>query len=270
MADLASNSTAFYFLVGIFGLCLGSFANVAALRSLDGRDWISAPSSCFACDRRLGWSENMPIYGFLRRGGKCACGERALPRRYVLVELAMAAALLAVFFRLDMMAALSFVPFVLLLGVIFLTDMDAFIIPDWASLGGLALGLALAAFGAPGLPALADAALGAGVGFALIYAINALYRAWRGHDGMGFGDVKLMAMFGAWLGAGALLPILFAASFSGAVFGIVMLSMARLRAGAAARDAAKAMLPFGCFLVPIAFLWLLFAPQMRALLSVAG
>ena len=96
MADLASNSTAFYFLVGIFGLCLGSFANVAALRSLDGRDWISAPSSCFACDRRLGWSENMPIYGFLRRGGKCACGERTLPRRYVLVELAMAAALLAV------------------------------------------------------------------------------------------------------------------------------------------------------------------------------
>jgi len=79
-----------------------------------------------------------------------------------------------------------------------------------------------------------------------------------------------MAMFGAWLGAGALLPILFAASFSGAVFGIVMLSMARLRAGAPARDAAKAMLPFGCFLVPMAFLWLLFAPQMRALLSVAG
>ena len=270
MADLAVNGVAFYFLVGVFGLCLGSFVNVAALRSLDGRDWIAVPSSCFACQRRLGWTENMPIYGFLRRGGKCACGERDLPRRYVLVELAMAAALLAVFARIDIMSALSFVPFVLLLGVIFLTDMEAFIIPDWASLGGLALGLALAALGAPGVPELADAALGAAGGFLLIYGINALYRAWRGHDGMGFGDVKLMAMFGAWLGAGALLPILFAASFSGAVFGIFMLLSARFKADADAPDAASAMLPFGCFLVPMAFLWLLFAPQMRALLSVAG
>ena len=104
----------------------------------------------------------------------------------------------------------------------------------------------------------ADAALGGIAGFLLIYLINAAYKLWRGHDGMGFGDVKLMAMLGIWLGPVSLLPILFAASFSGAFVGI----MAILAARGKNADTALAQLPFGCFLTPAALLWLFFAPQL--------
>ena len=116
----------------------------------------------------------------------------------------------------------------------------------------------LALFGAPGLPDLANAVLGGVTGFLLIYLINAAYKLWRGHDGMGFGDVKLMAMLGVWLGPISLLPILFAASLSGAFIGIMAILAAR---GTNANDA-PAQLPFGCFLTPAALLWLFFAPQL--------
>ena len=160
--------------------------------------------------------------------------------------------------QLDSMVFAVFMPFIVLMVVIFLTDMEAFIIPDWASLGGIALGFALALLGAPGVPALPHAALGGITGFLLIYLINAAYKLWRGHDGMGFGDVKLMAMLGIWLGPISLLPILFAASLSGAFIGI----MAILAARGKNADAAPAQLPFGCFLTPAALLWLFFAPQL--------
>ena len=74
----------------------------------------------------------------------------------------------------------------------------------------------------PGLPDLRQALLGGFCGFFLIYGINVLYHLWRGRDGMGFGDVKLMAMLGVWLGPESLLPILFVASMPGVVFGCGM------------------------------------------------
>jgi leader peptidase (prepilin peptidase)/N-methyltransferase len=244
--------------IAIIGACLGSFANVAALRSLAGTDWVKQPSACFHCGQKLGFFNNLPIFGFLRHGGRSACCGRKLPQRYLYVELAMAALLLLAWQQLDSAVFLTFVPFLLLMVVIFLTDMEAFIIPDWASLGGTALGLALALFGAPGVPALADAVLGGAAGFLLIYLINAAYKLWRGHDGMGFGDVKLMAMLGVWLGPISLLPILFAASLSGAFIGIVAILAARDKNN----DTTPAQLPFGCFLTPAAVLWLFFAPQL--------
>lgn len=245
-------------LLGIIGACLGSFANVAALRSLAGEDWVRQPSACFHCRQRLGFFDNLPIFGFLRHGGRSGCCGQSLPRRYLYVELAMAGLLLLAWQQLDDTVFFAFMPFIVLMTVIFLTDMQAFIIPDWASLGGTALALVLSLFGAPGLPDLANAVLGGVAGFLLIYLINAAYKLWRGHDGMGFGDVKLMAMLGVWLGPISLLPILFAASLSGAFIGIMAILAAR---GTNANDA-PAQLPFGCFLTPAALLWLFFAPQL--------
>jgi len=245
-------------LVAIIGACLGSFANVAALRSLRGTDWVKQPSACFHCGEPLGFFENLPIIGYFRYGGQSGCCRQVLPKRYLYVELAMAALMVTAFLQLPPFAFLSFLPFVVLMTVIFLTDMEAFIIPDWTSLGGGALGLVLALLGAPGLPDIADAFIGAAAGFTLIYAINAVYKLWRGHDGMGFGDVKMMAMLGAWLGPLALLPILFTASISGAVLGILAILVARMTRA----ENAPVQLPFGCFLAPAALLWLFFAPQL--------
>ena len=245
-------------LLGIIGACLGSFANVAASRTLTGEDWVKQPSACFHCGKRLGFFDNLPIFGFLRHSGLSGCCGQVLPRRYLYVELAMAGLVLLAWQQLDSMFFAVFIPFILLMVVIFLTDMDAFIIPDWASLGGASLGFALALLGAPGMPLWADAAFGGITGFLLIYLINAAYKLWRGHDGMGFGDVKLMAMLGIWLGPISLLPILFAASFSGAFVGIMAILVARGKNA----DTAPAQLPFGCFLTPAALLWLFFAPQL--------
>ena len=251
-------------LIALIGACLGSFANVAALRTLRGEDWVRRPSACFHCAKQLRFFANLPIFGYLRYGGRSGCCGQKLPRRYLYVELAMAALLVLAFHQLNLLVFLSFVPFTILMVVIFLTDMDAFIIPDWASLGGLALGVGLSVFRAPGLPVITDALLGGACGFALIYSINAAYKLWRGHDGMGFGDVKLMAMLGVWLGPLALLPILFAASISGAFFGILAILAVQAQKSQKGQDGQgqPAQVPFGCFLTPMALVWLFFAPQL--------
>lgn len=253
-----NENTGILILVATIGACLGSFANVAALRTLSGQDWVSQPSACFACGQKLGFFANLPIIGYFRHGGRAACCDAVLPKRYLYVELAMAGLMVLAFVQLPLFIFLTFLPFILLMLVIFLTDMDDFIIPDWTSLGGLALGLLLALAGAPGLPDIVDAAIGAGAGFALIYGINAAYKLWRGHDGLGFGDVKLMAMLGAWLGPLALLPILFTASICGAFLGISAILWVKARG----KGDAPVQLPFGCFLAPAALLWLFFAPQL--------
>ena len=245
-----------YFLLALIGACLGSFANVAALRSLDGRDWVRAPSTCCHCGKKLGFFENLPIYGYLRHAGRSACCGQDLPPRYVYVELAMAALLVIAWQALPMAAFFSYLPFVLLMVIIFLTDFEAFIIPDWTSLGGLAFGVVMAAFGAPGLPDIGTALLGGMAGYGLIFFINLTYKMLRGRDGMGGGDVKLMALLGVWLGPVSLLPILFSASMAGAFVGIAAILFNRVQNS----EAQPAQLPFGCFLCPMALFWLFFAP----------
>lgn len=248
------------FLVALIGACLGSFVNVAALRSLDGRDWVRAPSTCCHCGQKLTFFQNLPIYGYLRHGGTTACCGKKLPPRYLYVELAMAALVLVAWRELthdtSMAAFFSFLPFIILSAVIFLTDFDAFIIPDWASLGGIAIGAVLVLAGAPGLPDIQTAAIGGIAGYALIMIINLTYKMLRGRDGMGGGDVKLMAMLGVWLGPVSVLPILFSASMAGAVIGIAAILLHKK----ADAENAPAQLPFGCFLVPMALIWLFFAP----------
>ena len=169
-----------YVLLALIGACLGSFANVAALRSLDGRDWVRAPSTCCHCGQRLSFLQNLPIYGYARHAGRSACCGQALPPRYLYVELVMAALLLIAWQSLPMSVFLAFVPFVLLMVIIFLTDFDAFIIPDWTSLGGLGLGLALALVGVPGLPDIKTALLGGALGLAQSACCRFFFRpAWR-------------------------------------------------------------------------------------------
>ncbi len=251
MRFLFDVSFSFYIIAALWGLCLGSFINAAALRAVQGRDWVWARSRCFSCHKPLKFSQNLPLYGWLRHAGRAACCKARLPVRYIGVELLCAGLAVLVLARLGAAQAFIFTPFFVCNCVLFLTDLDDFHIPDWTSLGSLVIGLVLAASGASGLPVFAASLGGAAFGFGLLYGINFAYRLWRGHDGLGFGDVKLMAAYGAWLGAVAVLPILFLAAFAGALFGGVWLVMRR------PSDAARAILPFGVFLVLAAFIWVL-------------
>ena len=239
----------------LIGACLGSFANAAALRSLKGTDWVSQPSACFNCGKKLTFVQNLPFFGYLHHRGKAACCGAVLPQRYIWVELAVAALAVIAVLQLPVAIALVFAPFIVLQVVLFLTDLDDFIIPDWTSLGGAMLGLFLNLFAIPGLPSMLMALAGGAAGFALIYGINLLYKSLRGRDGLGFGDVKLMMCYGVWLGPYSLLPVLFAASMAGAVFGIMAMLWAKRRG-----DDMPMQLPFGCFLAPSALVWLFFAP----------
>lgn len=247
-----------FFLICAFfvGACFGSFINAAAYRIVRGQDWMSAPSRCFSCDKKLTWHQNVPLFGWLRHLGKAVCCEASIPASYFWVEFVAGLLLVGHLIVFNGLITLVFLPFLILCGIIFLTDMEAFHIPDIASLGGTALGLIFVLAELPGLPSLRDALIGGILGFAMIYAINLSYRLWRGVDGMGFGDVKLMAMFGVWLGPMMLLPILFLASTVGAAAGICFI-LAQKMSGNRSKTSPKSdittlALPFGCFLVPAA------------------
>lgn len=246
------------FFAALIGACLGSFANVAALRSLTGEDWVSQPSACFNCGQKLTFAQNLPLFGFLHHGGTAACCGAPLPRRYILVELAMAGLAVIAIVSLGVQQALIFMPFIVLQAVMFLTDYDDFIIPDWASLGGTALGLFINLLPITSLPTMVMALAGGALGYGLIFTINALYKFVRGQDGLGMGDAKLMMCFGVWLGPVSLLPILFAASIAGSMFGIAAILWARRHS-----DVAPVQLPFGCFLAPMALAWLFFVPEIQ-------
>ncbi len=173
------------------------------------------------------------------------------PPRRVKVELALAGLLPLAFWRLGAADFSAAVPFMILLSIIFLTDLDALTIPDRASLGGMALGLVFAALETPGLPNMHQALVGGFCGFGLVYGINALYRLWRGTDGIGLGDAKLMGMLGVWLGVPSLLPTLFAASFLAVAFGTILTAQK-------GKELEPALVPFGCYLVAAALGWLMF------------
>ncbi|MGC6512711.1 MAG: prepilin peptidase [Parvibaculales bacterium] len=244
--------------VFLIGLCFGSFLNVVALRYVLGEDWIKTPSACFSCGVKLSFSQNLPVWGWLGHGGKASCCGAKLPLRYLLVELFCGGLAVLSYVQLGLSMSLIFSLFFMLNVVIFLTDLEDFIIPDFASLGGAAAGLLMVCAGLDGLPTLREAVIGGVFGFGLLYAINAAYKLWRGHDGLGFGDVKLMAMYGVWLGPVAILPILFFSSLAGAILGIVLILLNKTPLMAAETQQAP-VLPYGCFLVPAAILWVLFA-----------
>ena len=238
-----------YVLLAVAGACLGSFVSVVASKHIAGGSSIRMSSSCLVGKQYN--VANLPLIGWWGYFWRCAHGDIGPPPRRVTVELALAGLLPLAFWRLGAADFSAALPFILLISIIFLTDLDALIIPDRASLGGVALGLVFAALEIPGLPNMHQALVGGFSGFGLVYGINALYRLWRGRDGIGLGDAKLMGMLGVWLGAPSLLPTLFAASVVAATFGTILTAQK-------GKELEPALVPFGCYLVAAALGWLLF------------
>lgn len=243
-----------------FGLLIGSFLNVCIHRMPRCLSVVRPRSHCIACERTIAWYDNIPVASYLLLRGRCRyCGARISPR-YPVVELLTG--LLFFFIVLQMGATLAAAKLclfsALLVGLLF-SDFEEFILPDEFTLGGLAAGLVFAWFvpvedltahallwlagieAGPRAASFAEAALGAAVPSLFLWLGGWLYEKVRHREGLGLGDVKLMAMVGAFLGVRGALLTLLAGSLIGSVIGLAWIRIAR-------KDAATFQLPFGTFL----------------------
>jgi leader peptidase (prepilin peptidase)/N-methyltransferase len=286
-----------------YGLCFGSFLNVCIYRMPLGKSVVSPRSACPTCGDPIPLYHNLPVISWLLLGGKCRACKHAISPRYLIVELLIGVLFLACYlhFGLTLLALKCAVLGFLLFGLIF-TDAETKLLPDALTLPGICLGIVfslivpvndLASRIIPGLISaeirggiswriwsLADSLLGAAVGASFLYGAAAIYLRARGVEGMGFGDVKLMGLIGAFLGAKLTVLTIFAASLAGSLFGLsTVLAVwikrrrrisahgtpsleARRRAWQSARMVLRYYeMPFGVFLGAMAFLAFLFGNQ---------
>lgn len=222
----------------LFGLITGSFLNVVIYRLPRGRSVVWPASACGSCGRELRWFENVPVVSWVVLGAKCARCKAPISMQYPLVEATTAALFVLVTWLTPVGPLLAArLLFVCGLVVLFGIDLEHQILPNSITLPGVAVGLIFSLAGPPGLK---DALLGVLLGGGVLYAIAAGYYLWRREEGLGMGDVKMLAMIGAFLGWQSVLLTLVLASFSGAVIGVAMM--------AAQRGTMKYALPFGTFL----------------------
>ncbi len=242
------------FYAAVFGLMTGSFLNVVIYRLPLGKSVVRPRSSCPGCERMIPWYENIPLFSYLFLRGRCrGCGMR-ISAGYPAVELTgMILAIVAVRrfgFGVDALFAFAFL--MALLAITFI-DWRHRIIPDEISLTFIVLGIAWSVFN-PKLTLLSSA-LGAFAGGGGLWLTGAVYRSIRRTDGMGGGDVKLMAMIGAFLGVSLVLPVIIIASFFGSLYGVYL-----LRKGGRGKTAVA----FGSFLAPAGGVCILLGPQILA------
>jgi len=283
-------------LIFALGLAFGSFLNVCIYRLPRGLSVIHPRSRCPQCQALIAPYDNIPVVSWLLLRGRCRHCHAPISPRYMVVELLTASLFVICFSHFGLtLAALKCCIFgFLLVGLIF-TDAETQLLPDALTLPGLVIGLLfsfvvpvndLVSQLLPGLISLPhspdswrllsslDSIVGAAVGASFLYGAGAIYLRARGVQGMGFGDVKLMAMVGAFLGVRLTIFTIFAASLAGSLFGLWTLlsvwikrtqrriqrqhesaEMARRRAWNSAAIALRHFpIPFGVFLGGMAML----------------
>ena len=276
MTLMSNSPTLFYTTVFVFSLMIGSFLNVVIYRlpKMLEQGWkrecrefladelvksrkletcddmtLSTPSSsCPSCQHKIRFYENIPVISWLFLRGKCSQCQNKITLRYPLVEIATA--LLSVLIAANFGVTLTTL-FLLVLtwGLICLTliDFDHMLLPDQITLPLLWLGLLVNINGA--IVPLADAVIGAVVGYMSLYSIFWLFKLITGKEGMGHGDFKLLALFGAWLGWQLLPLLILMASAVGAIIGISLMVFKNHQ-----REQA---IPFGPYLAVAGFITLL-------------
>jgi leader peptidase (prepilin peptidase)/N-methyltransferase len=261
-------------IASLFGLLVGSFLNVVVYRfprmlerqwaaecaELSGQPVKEEPpfnlvvprSRCPHCGHQIRWYENIPVISWLALRGRCSSCKAPIAVRYPVVELVTAGffALCGWRWGLTLQAA-AWAAFAGLLICLFLIDMDTQILPDDLNYTLLWLGLLAAALGWT-VP-LTSAVWGAALGYGVFWVIFQVFKLVTGKEGMGYGDFKLLAALGAWLGAPYLLAIILMSSIVGAVIGIVLLVVGKL----ANKDIP---MPFGPYLAGAGLLALALSP----------
>lgn len=233
----------FIALAAVLGLMVGSFLNVVVHRLpkmlerewreqcawLEGREteaterydlWLP-PSACPQCGHAIRWYENVPVLSWLALRGRCSqCGSRISPR-YPLVELLTGSLFAAAAWQWGLGADVLWVGGLLaVLVALTFIDLDTHLLPDSLTLPLAWAGLLANLQGR--FVSLDEAVVGAIAGYLSLWSVYHLFKLLAGKEGMGFGDFKLLAALGAWLGWKLLLPVVLVASLAGAVFGLGM------------------------------------------------
>jgi leader peptidase (prepilin peptidase)/N-methyltransferase len=222
----------------LVGLVVGSFLNVCIHR-LPRAESVAWPGShCPQCGHAIAWYDNVPVVSYLWLRGRCRYCRASIPVRYLLVEIVTAllfVTLVAIF--QPGLLLVSRLVFGCALIVLFVIDLDHRILPNIITVTGVPIGFAFSALS--GEPGWRSSLIGIVAGGGIPMAIAWLYERIRGHEGLGMGDVKMLAMIGAFLGWQQMLVTLVLASFLGSIVGVAF-----IMAGKGTRYA----LPFGTFL----------------------
>jgi leader peptidase (prepilin peptidase)/N-methyltransferase len=210
------------------GACIGSFLNVCIYRLPEDESVVSPGSRCPHCGAPIGWRDNIPILSWLLLGARCRACRAPIAARYPLVE-AATGGLAALAFGVFGPSAAAVVAFAFTAALLLITfvDLDHLFIPDEVSLPGIGLGIAAAFL--PGGVAPLDAVAGAMLGGGMLWAVAWVYERLTGVEGMGFGDVKLLAMIGAFLGWQAIPAVVVIASLTGSLAGLARIFTRRGR-----------------------------------------
>ncbi len=201
---------------------------VAQIESLPPLNLSRPRSRCGHCGHAIAWYENIPVVSFLLLRGQCSACKTSITLRYPLVELTVAGLFAVAGYRFGISpAAALWAAFAALLVCQFLIDLDTQLLPDSLSYALLWLGLIGAASGWTGVP-LGSAVWGVVAGYLSLWSIYHAYRLVTGKEGMGYGDFKLLAALGAWLGADYLFAIILVSSLVGAVLGLSLLFAGKL------------------------------------------
>ena len=242
----------------VLGLCLGSFLNVCILRlwheDPKKRSLLHPPSTCPQCKQRIAWRDNIPVFSWLWLGGKCRWCHKPISIQYPLIEASIAllwvVSLLAYGPSARAVSAAVFGTILLGIGVI---DARHKIIPDELSLGGLVIGLALSLAG--GFQGLVAALLGAAVGWGVLWIVRVAGGWVFKQEAMGWGDVKMLALIGAFVGWRNALLTIFVAALLGSAFYLPLMLMK-------VKQWRRYELPFGVFLALAAAVTFVFGDAM--------
>jgi len=240
-------------MVFVFGLIVGSFLNVCIARIPHGESVVRPRSKCPRCGTLIRWYQNIPVASYVVLRGKCAHCSAKISLRYPLVELlnALLYALVIWYYGFSWATPIYWV-FASMLIVVTFIDLDFQIIPNVISLPGIVLGFCLS----PLIPWLGwqDSLIGIVVGGGCLWVIAVVYMLIAKTEGMGMGDVKLLAMIGGFLGYKALLPVILISSVVGSIVGIVLIGLSG--------KGRKLEIPFGPYLSLGAVLVLIWGDRM--------
>jgi len=222
----------------LLGLAVGSFLNVCVHRLPREQSLNSPPSRCPQCNYRLRWADNIPLVSYVMLGGRCRECRARISIRYPIVEL--------VTMGLFVLHGATFgwtplliprLAFACAMVVLFAIDLEHHLLPNAITLPGIVVGLIASTVLPPGI---VDALIGVLIGGGVLWLIGEAYFRFSGHEGMGGGDVKMLAMIGAFLGWKLVLVTLILSSVLGSMIGLIVIAIRK--------GGLKYALPYGTFL----------------------
>jgi len=222
----------------LLGLAVGSFLNVCIHRLPRDQSLNSPPSRCPSCEYRLRWFDNIPVLSYVLLGGRCRKCRARISIRYPVVELITMVLFIihGVVFGWSALLVPRLV-FACAMVVLFAIDLEHQLLPNVITLPGIVVGLIASAVLPPGI---VDALIGVVIGGGVLWLIGEAYFRYSGHEGMGGGDVKMLAMIGAFLGWKLVLVTLVLSSIAGSVIGLLVIAIRK--------GGMKYALPYGTFL----------------------